>query len=154
MTSWLRDVGLVMAGGTVGTAARETLILAIPTVARLPLAILTANVVGAFALGLLLESLTLRGDDSGTRRHVRLLLGTGVLGGFTTYSALSLDVAALYGLGGSALAVWCLVWRALGAALRPRERGIGHKKRPLHDADAFCGGCVGRWAWSRLEVCG
>ena len=102
MHPMLRDLSLVVTGGTVGTAAREALILGIPTVARLPLAILTANVMGAFALGLLLESLTLRGDDSGARRHVRLVFGTGVLGGFTTYSALSLDVATLHGLSGSA----------------------------------------------------
>lgn len=134
MTTWLRDVGLVIAGGTVGTAAREALILAIPTVARLPVAILTANVVGAFALGLLLESLAQRGEDAGTRRHVRLLLGTGVLGGFTTYSALSLDVATLHGLSGSA---------AVGLGL---AYGLGSVV--LGVASAWCGVAAAR-AWHR-----
>jgi len=59
--------------------------------------ILLINVVGAFALGLLLESLVRRGPDAGRRRDLRLLVGTGVLGGFTTYSALAVDTATLLG---------------------------------------------------------
>ncbi len=37
-------------------------------------------------LGALLESLARRGPDEGRRRAIRLLVGTGGLGGFTTYS--------------------------------------------------------------------
>ena len=64
--------------------------------------ILVINVVGAFALGLLLELLARRGSDGGRRRAVRLLIGTGVLGGFTTYSTFASDVA---GLAGTAIGV-------------------------------------------------
>lgn len=86
---------LVAAGGAVGTAAREGLTLAFPAVDGVPFAVLGINLVGAFLLGVLVEALARRGPDTGRRRTVRLTLGTGVLGGFTTYSALSTDSALL-----------------------------------------------------------
>jgi CrcB protein len=69
-----------------------------------PWAVLAANLVGAFALGVLLEALVRRGADHGARRTLRLLLGTGFLGGFTTYSALVTDTAVLWGSGAAGLA--------------------------------------------------
>jgi CrcB protein len=95
-----RSVGLVALGGVFGTAAREALALALPLripAGGFPLAILLINVGGAFLLGLLLEAVTRRGSDTGPRRTLRLLLGTGFLGGFTTYSALATDTALLLG---------------------------------------------------------
>ena len=53
------------------------------------------NVVGSFALGALLETLVRSGPDEGWRRSVRLGCGTGVLGGFTTYSTFVLEVQRL-----------------------------------------------------------
>ncbi len=90
---------LVFVGGALGTAGREVLGLVLPASAGIPWAVLAANLVGAFALGLLLEALARRGPDHGIRRDVRLLLGTGFLGGFTTYSALATDTALLFGAG-------------------------------------------------------
>lgn len=93
-------LALVLLGGTLGTSAREALTLAVPPVAGLPAALLLANLAGALLLGVLLESLARRGPDLGARRSLRLLLGTGALGGFTSYSALSLAVAqGLLGTG-------------------------------------------------------
>nr|WP_197471607.1 CrcB family protein [Microbacterium oleivorans] len=86
---------LVLIGGTVGTAAREGLSLAIPSVGGIPVAILAINIVGALFLGALLEALARRGPDLGRRRALRLLLGTGFAGGFTTYSALAVDSGLL-----------------------------------------------------------
>jgi CrcB protein len=43
----------------------------------------------------LLEWLATRGSDVGRRRAARLLVGTGFLGGFTTYSALAVEADAL-----------------------------------------------------------
>lgn len=90
---------LVFIGGTIGTAAREALSLTFPPIGGIPYAIFGINIVGALLLGVLLEALVRRGPDHGTRQHLRLLLGTGVLGGFTTYSALATDAAHLIGAG-------------------------------------------------------
>lgn len=91
---------LVLAGGTAGTAAREALSLLLPRTGAIPLTTLGINLLGAFLLGILLEGLARRGpEDPGRRRRLRLLLGTGFLGGFTTYSALSTATAQLLGAG-------------------------------------------------------
>lgn len=97
----LPSLALVCAGGTLGTAAREAISLAVPPIAGIPVAIFGINILGAFLLGMLLESLARRGPDHGRRRTARLLLGTGVMGGFTTYSALATESASLLG-GGAA----------------------------------------------------
>ncbi|RLP71528.1 CrcB family protein [Mycetocola manganoxydans] len=89
-------MGLVILGGTVGTAARELLTLSIPDLGGFPLAIFLINVVGSFALGLLLERLG-SATLTGSKLRGRLLLGTGFLGGFTTYSALATHTAQLFG---------------------------------------------------------
>jgi CrcB protein len=64
-----------------------------------------ANIVGAFVLGLLLEALGRRGADEGGRQRVRLLLGTGFCGAFTTYSALAVETDLLVRAHGSGLAL-------------------------------------------------
>jgi len=134
------SLGLVALGGAVGTGIREALALTWPTPAGgLPVTILAINLVGAFVLGALLEALARRGPDEGRRRALRLLVGTGVLGGFTTYSALATDTAALAGSAlGTALAyaalsivvgaVASLAGVAAGGALHRRSaagRGTG-----------------------------
>jgi CrcB protein len=105
----LRSLVLVWLGGSLGTGARYVVTDRVPPLLDLPLGTLLVNVVGAFLLGLLLERLSRSGDDVGARRDLRLLLGTGFLGGLTTYSALATDAvdlgghhlgrAAAYGLG-------------------------------------------------------
>jgi fluoride exporter len=88
-------LAVVAVGGTVGTAVRAAIALAVPDVGGVPVAILAINVVGAFLLGVLLEALVRRGPDMGRRRLLRLGLGTGFCGGFTTYSALAVGAAEL-----------------------------------------------------------
>ncbi|GAB3033834.1 hypothetical protein GCM10027052_09100 [Parafrigoribacterium mesophilum] len=90
-----RYLGLVLIGGSLGTAARYLLSTVIPDWHGLPLGTFAINVSGAFALGVLLESLIRRGADEGMRRTLRLLVGTGILGGFTTYSSFSVDTTGL-----------------------------------------------------------
>lgn len=90
-----RFLGLVAIGGTFGTAARHLLGDAIGTAHDFPLGTFLINVVGAFALGALLEGLARHGADAGHRRTLRLLFGTGFMGGFTTYSSLAFDSDAL-----------------------------------------------------------
>lgn len=127
-------LGVVFVGGTVGTAAREALGLTFPAVDGAPVGILVANLVGAFLLGVLLEALVRRGGASPRGTRLRLLLGTGFLGGFTTYSALTTHTALLLGEGRSgvglgyalatvlvgALATWAGIAVA-AAAVRPAQ---------------------------------
>lgn len=57
-----------------------------------PYGTLAVNIVGSFAMGLLAGYFAFR---PGINQHVRLFLTTGILGGFTTFSAFSLDTALL-----------------------------------------------------------
>jgi CrcB protein len=57
-----------------------------------PLGILLINVLGSSAMGLVAGWFAFRGHAS---QDVRLFLTTGILGGFTTFSAFSLDAALL-----------------------------------------------------------
>lgn len=120
----LRRILLVAVGGTAGTAARLGLGLALPDVGGFPVAVLIANVVGALLIGVLAARLPASAD-------LRLLLGTGVLGGFTTYSAFMTGTLALWAdapLLAAFSAVGSLVL-GLGAAVlglrlgRPRSGG-------------------------------
>jgi CrcB protein len=56
------------------------------------------NVAGSFAMGLLAGWLAFRAGE-GFAQHTKLFLATGVLGGFTTFSAFSLDAALLWERG-------------------------------------------------------
>ncbi len=78
-------------GAAVRIAISEWLTKHMP--GRFPLATLLINVTGAFALGLLL---TAGGAHDVIVAQTRLLLGTGFLGGYTTFSTLSYDTHSLY----------------------------------------------------------
>jgi CrcB protein len=81
-------------------------------------------------LGVLLETLVRSGADTGARRTVRLLLGTGFLGGFTTYSTLAVGTAALVVEGSIWFAVaYCLGTVALGAAATFVGIAVTHGRR-------------------------
>jgi CrcB protein len=86
-------LAVVAAGGAIGTSIRELLSLVIPPWGSFPAATFLINIFGAFVLGALLESLVRRGPDEGRKRSIRLFVGTGILGGFTTYSSLATDTA-------------------------------------------------------------
>lgn len=92
----------VAAGGAVGAVARALVGAAIPhEPGAWPWATLLVNAAGAFLLGLLLTGL---GRAQTPWPYARPLLGTGVLGGFTTFSALSLDAVLLAEAGRAPLA--------------------------------------------------
>ena len=87
---------LVAMGGCTGTLVRATLEQTWPAApGHLPTTTLAINVVGALALGLLLGSLGER------RPRLRLILGTGVLGGLTTHSTFILESHRLLTSDGS-----------------------------------------------------
>lgn len=62
-----------------------------------PWATLFVNATGCLVMGLLAGWFTFRGEESGPA--LRLFLTTGILGGYTTFSAFSLDAALLYERG-------------------------------------------------------
>ena len=89
MFSWLH-LGLVALGGAAGTAMRAALTLAFGD-ALGPALVPIVNVAGALALGIVMGYLSQRAGDRA--RAAQMFLGTGVLGGFTTYSALAVEAA-------------------------------------------------------------
>jgi len=96
----------VAAGGAIGAAlryhlGRTVMHLAGPD-AAFPWATLTVNVLGCLAMGLLMGWL---GRFEGGLESHRLLLGVGLLGGFTTFSAFSLEMLQLVERGSAGLAV-------------------------------------------------
>jgi len=95
-----RLIALVALGGAIGTTARWALTSAVGTTSSgWPTATLIENVVGSFLLGALLEALLRRGAESSRGRLVRLGVGTGVLGGFTTFSSLAIEMERLLAAG-------------------------------------------------------
>jgi CrcB protein len=110
---------LVGLGGGLGAALRHGMNLGLLRLAGawLPWGTLAANLVGSFALGWLMEAATgLRvfGVD------LRLVLGTGLLGGFTTYSSFNLETIRLLEqgvVGRAALYVAATVLLCLGAGV-------------------------------------
>lgn len=105
----------VFAGGAVGATTRAALETLLPDpTAAIPLTTLAINLSGSFALGLLLRSLALRGPDHGQRRALRLGLGTGVLGGYTTFSTFAVQGVGLAGQGHLLVAASYVVVSAAG----------------------------------------
>lgn len=83
------------AGGVVGAVGRYLVYVAVGHLlgAGFPYATLLVNVVGSFAMGVLVESMALIWTTS---TAVRLFLAVGLLGSFTTFSTFSLDFAVLF----------------------------------------------------------
>ena len=93
-------IGLVAAGGTVGTLIRAALSSAFPAGdASFLWTIFLINVAGAFLLAFLTGMLPALSPSPARQRGIKLLFGTGLLGGFTTYSTFAIDVTHLAGLG-------------------------------------------------------
>ncbi|HVY18998.1 MAG TPA: fluoride efflux transporter CrcB [Bauldia sp.] len=90
------QVLLVFIGGGIGSVFRHGVNLGVGRVfaGTFPLATFLINVAGSFAMGLVAAWLAFR-TELGWSQHVRLLLTTGFLGGFTTFSTFSLDAAFL-----------------------------------------------------------
>jgi CrcB protein len=85
----------VAVGGALGTLVRYGIGEWLASDRLFPAATFLVNLSGSFLLGALLATMLRRGDDSGGRHTARLLLGTGFLGGYTTYSALAVETDQL-----------------------------------------------------------
>lgn len=84
---------IVAAGGALGAMARYGLGRVLPVTGGWPWPTLTANVVGGLLMGLLTGWLAFRGGAH--QETLRLFAAVGVLGGFTTFSAFSLETALM-----------------------------------------------------------
>jgi len=114
---------LVLAGAAAGGLARYAISVAVTQrfPGRFPIGTLVVNVTGFFLIGILMSWFAERGTP---HPNLRLLLVTGVLGGYTTFSAFAWESfeavkegspwIGLTNLVGSVvlgyLAVWCGVW--------------------------------------------
>ncbi len=96
---------IVFFGAGLGGAMRHGVnVLAAHTLGiGFPYGTLAVNIIGSLIMGLLAGYFAFRGDAS---QHWRLFLTTGTLGGFTTFSAFSLDSALLWERGESAMAAF------------------------------------------------
>ncbi|MDP3736052.1 MAG: fluoride efflux transporter CrcB [Hyphomonadaceae bacterium] len=120
------NVSLVALGGAIGAAARYGVSLAFGSRADAwPWATFAINVSGSFLIGLLAGWLSSRGAVG---EPWRLFIGVGILGGFTTFSAYSLETlrlierqdytgAALYSLGS---VIAGLIAVAIGFTIAPK----------------------------------
>ena len=95
---------IVFLGGGLGAALRHGVNVASARLlgTAFPFATLFENVSGSLVMGLLAAYFAFKGDAS---QHWRLFLTTGIIGGYTTFSAFSLDVALHYERGELALTI-------------------------------------------------
>lgn len=119
----MNSIFAVAVGGAIGSTARYLLNLQAMRLwgTNFPWGTLGVNVLGCFVMGAIAEGLALRFN---VPSEVRSFMMTGILGGFTTFSAFALDagnmierhdagLAALYvvaSVGGSLLALFFGLW--------------------------------------------
>ncbi|RUW59503.1 fluoride efflux transporter CrcB [Mesorhizobium sp. M7A.F.Ca.US.008.03.1.1] len=106
---------LVIAGGGIGAGIRHlTNIGALRLVGpNYPWGTMAINVIGSFAMGLFIASMMRRGGSN----EIRLFVATGILGGFTTFSAFSLDFATLWERGATLPALGYALASVIGAII-------------------------------------
>lgn len=106
---------LVMIGGAIGSAGRYAVGKA--TLGAFgpdyPWGTLAVNLIGGFLMGLLAGILA----RSGGSEQTRLLIGVGMLGGFTTFSAFSLDAVTMIERGQWGVAVTYALVSVIGSVL-------------------------------------
>jgi len=107
MASGERRMGnilIVAAGGAVGSVTRHLVGTASLRLfgSGVPVGTMVVNIVGSFLMGVFIELLAQRFSAS---EQLRLLVATGFLGGFTTFSAFSLDFITLWQRGETVAAV-------------------------------------------------
>ena len=92
-------LALVALGGAIGAGSRHLVNLAALRMfgPAFPVGTLAVNVIGGLLMGLLAGYFALK--YSGGGQGLRLFLATGILGGFTTFSAFSLDAVMLWQRG-------------------------------------------------------
>ncbi|MBV2184220.1 MAG: fluoride efflux transporter CrcB [Rhizobium sp.] len=119
----MNQVLLVALGGAFGSVCRYLVGLGALRLMgpSFPWGTLTVNVAGSFAIGVLAELIVAR---FGASAELRLLLITGFLGGFTTFSAFTLDAVTLFERGASLAATTYLVV-SIVASIAAAIAGVG-----------------------------
>lgn len=110
----MQNTFLVMAGGAIGAACRYQLGRLMTHIMGpgYPWGTLVANVLGGFAMGLLVGILA-RFIDGG--EQIRLFVAVGILGGFTTFSSFSLEVVLMLQRGQLATGIGYVTASVVGA---------------------------------------
>jgi len=104
----------VAAGGAIGASARYSVAVFFAPSSRFPWPTLSVNVIGCFLAGVIGTWLLMRSPDS---LNAQLFLITGILGGFTTFSAFSLETLRLAESGQWSLAGVNMVVNLVGSIL-------------------------------------
>jgi fluoride exporter len=99
---------IVFLGGGLGAALRHGINILVGRTlgSGFPYSTLLINITGSLIMGLVAAYFAFKGDAS---QHWRLFLTTGILGGYTTFSAFSLDAALLYERGAIGLAALYII---------------------------------------------
>lgn len=116
---------LVFLGAGIGGAMRHAVNLGCARMCgtAFPWGTLAVNVVGSAAMGLIVGWLAFR-TEAGWAQPLRLFLTTGVLGGFTTFSAFSLDAVLLWERGAT-FAAAAYVGASVLASIMALLAGLG-----------------------------
>jgi CrcB protein len=103
---------LVFIGGGLGATLRHFVNVVSPRIlgTAFPYHTFIINITGSIVMGLIAGYLAFKGDAS---QAWRLFLMTGILGGYTTFSAFSLDAVLLYERG----AIWLALFYVLGSVV-------------------------------------
>ena len=108
-------VGAVSAGGVVGAEARYAVGTMIhPSEGDFPWGTFTVNLSGCLLIGVLMVLIS---DVWPSQRLLRPFLGTGVLGGYTTFSTYIVDIQRLVATGAARTALAYLAATVVGALL-------------------------------------
>jgi CrcB protein len=107
---------LVFIGGGLGSTLRHIINMITPRVlgTGFPYHTFIINITGSIVMGLIAGYLAFKGEAS---QPWRLFLMTGILGGYTTFSAFSLDAALLYERGEIGLALFYVLGSVLFSIL-------------------------------------
>lgn len=124
----MSSLGWVCLGGALGSGARYLVAVGLARWgAGFPWGTLTVNLLGSFLLAALLGT----ADVAGLRSELRLMLGTGMMGGFTTYSTFNLEALRMLERGDGSAAAFYVALTMVGALVA-----------------GYAGWVTGRWAFA------
>jgi fluoride exporter len=102
----LKNLLLVGLGGSIGSMARYAVSLLIKSI-TFPFATLSVNIIGSFIIGLVL-AMSIK--EAGISDNWKIFVATGICGGFTTFSAFSLENMGLLQSGKITMAVIYIIF--------------------------------------------